>query len=71
VDSSEVSPYKVYREFIIGDGDNEPSRFDFYGEMGNIASTYELHMTSIVTVELQRLGYVVEDYPSLKKEVGK
>jgi hypothetical protein len=63
-------PPIIYREFICGDGDKEAPRFDFYGEDGNIASTYELHMTAVITAELLSLGYVVKDFPSIKKSNG-
>lgn len=64
-------PPKVFCEIVpvsdLDNGSKSPARFDFYGDMGMIASCYDIYIASVVRAEIQMLGYVVEDFPDVSK----
>ena len=69
-----IEPPKIFCEFVCrnplsvnyeDEVDDKP-RFDFYGEMGMIASCYDIHVAAVVRAELKSLGFVVVDFPEMK-----
>lgn len=51
----------IFREFVQ---DQHGMRCDFYSEVGPIAQSYCSYVTTLLSVEMTLLGFVIEDFPA-------